>query len=122
MRATLALLALLLSSGCYTVSYQTRLPPGGPRHEEHAHYFVGGLFGQKTVYLNRLCPQGVARWHNQATFMDGFLSVLTFGIYTPRTIHVECAALPAPEPPPPHAPPPPAARTVPPAPAPGGTP
>src|SRR5690242_1545069 len=83
--------AALAMSGCYTVSYQTNATPGGPRLEDHANYFFWGLVGDKTVNLAQMCPQGVARWYNQATFVDGLLSAITLGLYAPRTIVVECA-------------------------------
>jgi hypothetical protein len=84
-------LALLASTGCETVSYKSNLPPNGPTHEEHADFFLCGLAGEKTVDLDALCPQGVARWSNQASVPDVLLSIITFAIYTPRTIHVDCS-------------------------------
>ena len=71
--------------------YNTDTPPGGLRHEENAHFFLWGLVGEKTVSLDAICPQGVARWYNEASFLNGFLYVITLGIYAPRTIVVECA-------------------------------
>jgi len=72
------------------VSYKTNLPRGGALHDEKGHYFLWGLVGEKSVNLTQLCPQGVARWKNQQTFVDGLLGFITLGIYIPRTITVEC--------------------------------
>lgn len=85
-----AVAAALVLSGCFTVRYTTGQNPGGSRHEESASFFLWGLVGDKRVDLDSICPQGVARWQNQATFLDGFLAVVTLGIYSPRTVVVEC--------------------------------
>lgn len=88
-----ALLALALSaSGCHTVRYETGRP-ASPRHvEQKLHFFAWGLGGQPaTVDLDAACPEGAARWRSGATAGDWFFSVITLGLYTPRTVVVECA-------------------------------
>lgn len=91
LRCTAALVALVALTGCFRVHYRTDLPGGGPIRTESASFFIVGLIGEKTVNLEALCPQGVSRWENQASFLDMVLSVITLWIYTPRTIIVECA-------------------------------
>jgi hypothetical protein len=91
MRWALVLLLLLGQLGCYTVRYQTRAPPGGLHHEERADFFFWGLVGSKDIDLDAICPDGVHAWHNEATFVNGFLFFITFGIYAPRTVVVDCA-------------------------------
>lgn len=78
-------------SGCVTARYYTDSQPGGAHHEEGADFFLWGLVGEKEVNLDAICPQGVSRWYNQATFLNGFLQFITLGIYAPRTIVVECS-------------------------------
>ncbi len=90
-RAAIVALALA-AGGCYTVTYRTGLPGNGVKHEEGAHFFLWGLVNDKTLNLDAVCPTGVSRWYNQATFLDGFLTFITIGIYDPRTIVVECAS------------------------------
>lgn len=85
-----AIVVAAVLGGCYTVRYTTGQSPGGTHHEEGANFFLWGLVGEKSLNLETICPQGVARWQNQATFLDGFLSVITLGIYEPRTITVDC--------------------------------
>ncbi len=85
-------LLLVLSAGCNTVRYHTNLPGGGGRRQETASFFLWGLVGEKVVNLDAVCPSGTARWQNEKTFLDGFLEVVTLGIYTPRTITMECAS------------------------------
>lgn len=88
-----ALLAVaLLITGCHTIRYEAGRP-ASPRHvERKLHFFAWGLGGQPaTVDLDALCPEGAARWRSGSTAGDWFLSVVTLGLYTPRTVVVECA-------------------------------
>jgi Bor protein len=89
-----ALVALVLcTSACQTVHYATHRSGGGAVVEENADFFLFGLIGEKVVNMNDVCPAaGPARWYNQQSFVNGLLGVITFGIYTPRTIVIECSA------------------------------
>ncbi len=89
------LLACAALSGCFTVRYETRLPEGGPTKKEHARFFLWGLAGHKDVDLDELCPGGAHAWRSRASAGDVVLSLVTFGVYVPRTIEVECAPPPA---------------------------
>jgi uncharacterized membrane protein YadS len=90
MRVCMVLLAAVALSGCYRVSYESRLPAGGKRHEQVLPYYVLGLVGRHAIDLDELCPEGVHAWHTEATAL-GLLDLVTLGIYTPRTLVVECA-------------------------------
>jgi hypothetical protein len=90
LRAMACLVALATATGCYTVRFQSSLPPGGDRYEEKGHFFLWGLVGEKEVDLKKLCPAGPSRWQNQQNFGDGVLGFVTLGIYIPRTVNVEC--------------------------------
>lgn len=89
LRIVLTVAALAAASGCHRVAYQSRLPPGGERHEKQLNYWFWGLAGKHEVDLDALCPQGVARYHSDATAF-GLLNFVTLGIFTPRTLVVEC--------------------------------
>lgn len=84
------MLAALLLSSCFTVRYTATPEVNGPHHEEWVNFFLWGLIGEKKVDLDEVCPQGAARWQNQATFVNGLLYFITIGIYAPRTITVDC--------------------------------
>lgn len=84
-------LALVVLSGCHRVAYQSRLPAGGERHEKQLNYWFWGLSGKHDVDLDEVCPQGVARYHTDATAF-GLWNVLTLGIFSPRTLVVECTS------------------------------
>ena len=38
-----------------------------------------------------MCPAGVAKIHTTETFVDILLTVVTIGIYAPRTAQITCA-------------------------------
>jgi len=86
-----ALAAALALSSCQTVRYKSHLPAGGPTHEQWAHFYAWGLAGSKDVDLDEVCPNGAHAWRNRWTFTNVLISFVTFGIYVPRTIEIECA-------------------------------
>lgn len=89
LRIVLTVVALAAASGCHRVAYQSRLPAGGERHQRQLNYFLLGIIGDHEVDLDALCPEGVARYHTDATAF-GLFNVFTLGIFTPRTLVVEC--------------------------------
>lgn len=89
LRVAAVLLPLLLTTGCHRVAYQSRLPRGGKVHEQQLTYWFWGLSGRHDVDLDALCPEGVAAFRTEATAL-GLWDFLTLGIYTPRTLVVEC--------------------------------
>ena len=82
---------LFFFSGCFTTSYETGRFGGGQEVRKDADFFLWGLVGDYNFILSELCPNGVSQFRNQATFVDGLLTVLTLGIYAPRTVVLECA-------------------------------
>ncbi len=55
-------------------------------------FFVSGIGQHKTVDAAKLCggADKVAKVEVQQTFVNGLLSVVTFGVYTPRQARVFC--------------------------------
>lgn len=86
----IALLGLALP-GCYHARFVTNAAPGQV-HSETSHFFLGGLIGHAVYDTSRVCPNGVSSIHARTTFLDGFLTGLTGGIWAPRTVTVVCAA------------------------------
>jgi uncharacterized protein YceK len=86
-----ALCAAGLLSGCHTVRYQTERPASARHVEQKHHFFFWGLKGKPVVDLDAACPEGVSRWSNQATAADWLASVVTLGVWSPRTVVIECA-------------------------------
>ena len=86
------LAAMLLLTGCYTISYKGNRSGSGVEKDEWGNYFLWGLVGETNVNLATMCPSGVARWKSQQTFVQGLIGIVTLGIYIPRSVMVECAS------------------------------
>jgi hypothetical protein len=82
---------LFFFSGCFTISYETGRFGGGEEVRKDADFYFWGLKGEYDFSLSELCPNGVSQFRNQATFVDGLLTLITLGIYSPRTVVFECA-------------------------------
>ena len=82
----------LALTGCYHAVVDTgRAPSGQVVENEWAHGFVYGLVPPSTVEVAQECPNGVAKVETQLSFLNQVASALTFGIYTPMTVSVQCA-------------------------------
>ncbi|BDD11040.1 hypothetical protein FUAX_34720 [Fulvitalea axinellae] len=88
---TLVMAMPLIMTSCYVSQFKVGSGPKlGVSASEKEHYLVFGL-----VKLNEVDSKSMAegRRHyeitHQSTFGDGLLSVLTLGIYTPRTVNVK---------------------------------
>jgi hypothetical protein len=88
------LLALgAVTTGCYHATIDTGLTPSGAMVERPwAHSFIAGLVPPSTVETAAQCPNGVARVETQLSFLNMVANAVTFGIYSPMTIKVSCAA------------------------------
>jgi hypothetical protein len=91
-RPFLAVVALLLLSGCYAASVDTGRPPSNTViKKSFASCWLYGLIPPKTVETAAKCPNGVARVETQLSFVNQLVGALTLGIYTPMQIVVTCA-------------------------------
>jgi hypothetical protein len=92
-KPALAIILLVASTaGCYRATVDTGLTPSGQTvRTDWAHSFVGGLVPPATVQTAEQCPAGVARVETQHSFLNMLAAGLTFGLYTPMTITVQCA-------------------------------
>lgn len=85
------LLLLLLLSGCYSVKIEREVAAlDEVRHRQN--FFMFGLIGDNHLNLTDECPRGVAAVRERFTPGDIVLSLLTVGIYTPRTVFINCAS------------------------------
>jgi hypothetical protein len=84
---------LLIAPGCYRATVDTGLVPSGQVvRNDWASSFIGGLVPPATVETASRCPNGVATVQTQLSFLNMLVSGFTFGLYTPMTILVQCAA------------------------------
>jgi Bor protein len=92
LRRLMTIGALVMLAGCHNVTYvaKTRTPSEAV-HEEKMNFFVVGLVGTHDVQAGDRCPTGVARVKTTQTFVDVMLTIVTVGIYAPRTAQITCA-------------------------------
>jgi hypothetical protein len=93
-KVTVAIILLVASTaGCYRATVDTgRTPSGQTVRNDWAHSFVAGLVPPATVQTAQQCPAGVARVETQHSILNMLVTSLTFGLYSPMTIMVQCAA------------------------------
>jgi len=89
-RALAAGLALALA-GCHAVRYDAGRQPSQRRYETTVHFFFWGLSGKPKIDLDAACPEGAARFRNEAAPLHWIAEVATLGIWSPRRVVVECA-------------------------------
>ncbi len=88
----LAFLGLFLLAGCYHATIETGLAPGAKTVQMWKHSWIYGLAPPSVVEAQSECENGVAKVETQQSFANGLVGALTFGIYTPLTVTVTCAA------------------------------
>jgi len=93
MKSKVLLLAMTVMLGaCYHVTVETGLAPSNQVVSTlWAHGFVYGLVPPSTVDAASKCKNGVARVETQQSFLNWFVMILTYGLYTPVQIDVTCA-------------------------------
>jgi hypothetical protein len=86
-------IACLTFSGCYHQVIQTGRTAGSTVVDKPmVATWLWGLVPAKELDVRSQCPSGVAVIETEATFMNGLLAVVTFGIFTPRHVKVTCAS------------------------------
>ena len=115
--------------GCYRTTVRSGLPPGDTPEAYDDNWHNGWLLGAVETSgpyaLDRICPNGWAEVHSSFNVLQGLLSLITYGIYTPQSVTIVCAAERPPGPPPREGYPPrpaPAGSTYPPPPTSSGYP
>lgn len=84
------LLSLAVFSGCYQTTVHTGLTPSGIKRSMGATHFINGL---TSAEVNASCGSaGVASVTHKIGVIDHILSMITFTLYSPSTIEIECAA------------------------------
>ena len=94
--AILAASALALTlTGClqHTFSIGTGAPAGAQVYKNWHHHWLFGLIRpkhQQTLDLADYCPSGNATLHEETSFVNGLVDVLTWFIYSPTTVTILC--------------------------------
>lgn len=91
--ASLPLVLLMLStSACFHQVVQTGLAAGPTVVTKGwVSTWMWGLVPAQPIDVRSECPSGVATIATQQTFGNGFLSMLTLGIWAPQSVTVTCA-------------------------------
>jgi len=86
-------ISLFVFTSCYHAQITTDRSPSDQSIERPwAHSFIYGLVPPKIVETASECPNGLAKVQTKMSFLNGLVSGLTFGIYTPINIKVTCAS------------------------------
>ena len=88
----LAVVSLL--GACSTVTIQPEpitKQISEPSYEDSKPFFLWGLVGEERVDVRKICEdKEVIQMQSQQTFEDGFLGLITLGIFSPHTVKVWC--------------------------------
>jgi hypothetical protein len=87
------LLVIPLTAACYHATITTGATPSTQVIEKpFAASWIYGLVPPSTVETMAKCPNGVAKVETQLSFVNMLVNAITFGLFTPMSIKVTCAA------------------------------
>ena len=89
---TVTLVALIPLAACYehTISVGGGAPQAPLVYDHWQNFWLGGLIGHTKVDMEQVCPSGRATIEAHQTFLNGLVTALTSGIYSPTTVKVRC--------------------------------
>jgi hypothetical protein len=85
-------LVLATSTACYrhTIVAGSGAPTRRLIYDHWENFWIIGLIGDTKLDVAQICPSGNTTIEARRTFLNGFVSALTSGIYTPTTLRVRC--------------------------------
>lgn len=89
--AVLAVVPLMLMSGCFRATMIDDRLPEGPRHEAWTDFFLFGLVGEEELDVRTYCPSGAVEVRTGGNVGTVLVTVATLGIYAPRKVYIRCA-------------------------------
>ncbi len=93
-KLVLVISSLILVAGCSTVTIHpkpTQKFESNPTYEDSKSFYMWGLVGDQRVDVQEVCNgKEVAQMQSQQTFANGFLTIITLGIYAPHSVKVWC--------------------------------
>ncbi len=93
LRNWVVLAAVSVAPACYHATVETGATPSTVTIEkEWAAGWIYGLVAPSTVATREKCKTGVAKVETQLSLPNMLVSWITFGIFTPMSIKVTCAA------------------------------
>lgn len=92
-RSLIALALLLALPACYHAVVETGRPASATVvTKAFQPGFIYGLVPPPALNVSQQCPTGVARVETVHSFVEGLVAAITFGLFTPMTYKVTCAA------------------------------
>jgi hypothetical protein len=91
-RAVALVATCLLASACFHQIVQTGRTPGTTVvSKPWTNTFIFGLVPAQPIDVSKQCPTGVATVETQMSPVNGLVSIITFGLYTPHDVKITCA-------------------------------
>ena len=92
MKGMMLAVAIVATSACYehTFTVGQGAPTGPVVYSEWHNSWLGGLIGARNNDSEQVCPSGHATIHDEQSFLNGLVSGLTAGIYTPTEVKIRC--------------------------------
>ena len=93
----IALLALPVSVGCFRITVISGAPPANKQIDlPWQNSFVFGIVPPADISTKEACPQGIAKFETERSFLNGLVGAVTLNIYTPMHTAITCASGPVP--------------------------
>lgn len=93
--AMLSLLAAACLGGCYTTTIRSGKPAAPAKIDFDGHWHHGILWGTAELSgpydLSKVCPHGWAEITTEESFVNGFLNLITYSLYSPQSVTIRCA-------------------------------
>lgn len=91
--ASIAIVAVLLTTSCYHARVETGLQPSSKVVDKpFASSWIYGLVPPNTIKAAMECTEGVAVVETKLSFLNQLVGAITWGIYTPMHITITCAS------------------------------
>ena len=84
---------LLTSTACYHAVIETGRPAGSTVVQKPwVNTFIFGLVAAQPIDVSAQCPSGLAKVETMMSVPNALATIVTLGLYTPRTATITCAA------------------------------
>ena len=90
MRIAMTALAVAVLAGCHTMRFELVNEEPARVVYDRKSFFLWGLVATKVVDVSVYCPGGVAAIREETRFSDGLGSLVTLGIWKPRSSWYYC--------------------------------
>ena len=92
-RKTILIATAILISSCSSQTFNINGANGEiPTSQSSQNFFIGGIGQEKISNAAEICGgvEKIIKVESQQTFLNGFIGLITLGIYTPRDVKVYC--------------------------------